>query len=268
MTTGNNYIISGGQEGKKRLHILAEALYPYTRPLLEKLGVSKGTSFLDAGCGGGDVSMMVAQMMGDNGSVTAIDFDKDIIALNKQEAADLGIQNISYETLSAYDISYSNNFDIAYARFLLSHLTEPSKALQKMAQSVKPGGKVVVEDIQFSGHFCHPACEAFNRYIEYFTTAAHSNGHNAEIGINLFSLFQQAGFHNIGFDVIQPVFNTGPGKWMAHITLDKISNTLIQQGIANNETIIQMLQELEAYTNDNNTIISLPRIFRVWGEKR
>lgn len=266
MTT-SNYIITGGHEGKRRLNVLSGVMQPYTLPLLQKLGLTPGMSFLDLGCGGGNVSMMVAEITGANGRVTAVDFDKDIIALNKQEAAELEIQNITYHSASAYDIEYSNEFDIAYARFLLSHLTDPLKVLQNMAQSVKHGGKVIVEDIQFSGHFCYPTCNAFNRYVEYFTTAARNNGHNAEIGYELFGLFQQAGFHEIGFDVIQPVFHTGPGKWMAHITLDKISNTLTQQDIATNETITQMLKELEDYTNDESTIMSLPRIFRVWGRK-
>ena len=262
-----DYIISGGKEGKSRLNILSETLYPYTRPLLEAQGVSPGHSFLDLGCGGGNVAQLAARLVGDTGTVTAVDFDETIITLAQQDAAASGLMNISFEAQSVHDIHYANRFDFAYARFLLSHLRDPFSALQRMIHSVKPGGKIIVEDVRFSGHFCYPQCEAFDQYVQYYTIAAHNNGHNAEIGPTLFSLFLQAGLQQVGFDVVLPSFNTGAGKWMAFITLDKIKNTLIHQGIASVEIINVLQHELEEFTNDQQTIMSLPAIFRVWGTR-
>ncbi|MDR3679310.1 MAG: methyltransferase domain-containing protein [Flavipsychrobacter sp.] len=262
-----NYIIDGGQAGKSRLNVLAEVLYPYTRALLEAEGLLPGMHLLDVGCGGGNVAMMTASIVGPKGSVTAIDFDSEIIALDQQDAMATGTNNIDFHAVSAYDIDYNNEFDIVYSRFLLSHLQDPIKVLKKMVQSVQPGGKIIVEDIHFSGHFCYPACNAFDDYVAYFTEAARNNGHDAEIGARLPGLFKAAGIENIRFDVIQPTFNTGKGKWMAYLTLDKIKNTLMEQGIATEESIAKMLLELERFTNDDSTIISLPRIFRVWGTK-
>ena len=47
----NEYIISGGEEGKSRLKILADVMHPYTKSLLETLGLTSGNAFLDLGCG-------------------------------------------------------------------------------------------------------------------------------------------------------------------------------------------------------------------------
>ncbi len=263
----SNYIIAGGQDGKSRLNVLAEVLYLHTRAFLEAKGLLPGMRLLDVGCGGGNVAMMTARLVGPTGSVTAIDFDREIIALDQQDVVAAGMNNIAFHAMSAYDINYDNKFDIVYSRFLLSHLERPLEVLKRMVQSVQPGGKIIVEDIHFSGHFCYPECKAFDDYVTYFTKAARNNEQDAEIGPRLPGLFRQAGIENIGFDVIQPTFNTGKGKWMAYLTLDKIKNTLIEQRIATEESIVQMLQELEVFTNDEHTIMSLPRIFRVWGTK-
>jgi ubiquinone/menaquinone biosynthesis C-methylase UbiE len=263
----NEYIISGGQEGKSRLKVLSTVLYTYTKTLLETQGLSDGKKFLDLGCGGGDVSFMAAGIVGNTGHVTAIDFDGSILALAKREAEDTGIANINFEQAGAYDISYNNEFDISYARFLLSHLTEPANALKLMVLATAPGGKIVVEDLQFSGHFCYPACPAFENYLNWYSQAATNNGHNPEIGPSLVNLFREAGVENIGFDVITPCFYTGLGKWMGHITLDKIKNTIVKQQIATTDSIDEALNELEAFTQREDTIISMPRIFRVWGTK-
>lgn len=267
MQQTGNYIISGGIEGKKRLHILSDILEPYTKPLLHNNGLIKGASFFDVGCGGGGVTLMAAKMVGDTGRVTAIDFDEEIISLDKKDAKNRHIKNTSYHAQSAYEINYSNEFDIVYSRFLLSHLQEPQLVLNNMLRSAKPGGRIVVEDIQFSGHFCHPACNAFEQYLSLFTATAQQRGQNANIGPHLVSMFKTAGIQQINFDVIQPAFNAGPGKQMAYITMDKIKSAVISEGLVDAKTVNTILKELEAFTIDESSIISLPRIFRVWGIK-
>jgi ubiquinone/menaquinone biosynthesis C-methylase UbiE len=263
----SNYIISGGAEGKSRLNLLSETLHPYTVDLLSRLGVIESKTFLDVGCGGGNVTMLASQMVGATGHVTGIDFDEEIINLAREDARKSGADNVTFLVKSAYDIEWRNEYDFAYARFLLSHLQSPFEVLQKMVSSVKPGALVVAEDIHFSGHVCYPECKSFDLYVELFKKAAFNNGHNPEIGPSLYSLFVNAGLKNIGFDVILPCYNAGPGKWMAHITLDRIKPSLLKQGLATEEQIHDMLEELEIFTKDEKTIMSLPHIFRVWGVK-
>jgi ubiquinone/menaquinone biosynthesis C-methylase UbiE len=261
------YIISGGTEGKTRLNVLSDVLKDDTSSLIEQTGPVTGKKFLDLGCGGGNVSLMVAKMVGETGHVTAIDFDEKIIALAQKDATEQKIHNISFEAKSAYDISFSNEFDIVYSRFLLSHLKDPKLVLQNMLKSAKPGGSIIVEDVQFSGHFCFPQCDAFNSYLEYYSAAAFNNNQNPEIGLSLFQLFHDAGIEQISVDVIQPCFSSGPGKWMGYITMDKIKNMVIKQGLADAAKVDKLLMQLEAFTKDEQTVISLPRIFRVRGVK-
>ena len=266
-TNSSDYIITGGKEGKDRLNILSDVLFNDTRSLLEVNGLTTGQSFLDLGCGGGNVAILAAQIVGDGGNVTGIDFDESIIELARQDAVSKGVNNVSFRTVSAYEISYNNEFNIVYARFLLSHLARPAEVLEKMLAAVKPGGKVIVEDIHFIGHFCYPACEAFNRYVALYAASAQHNHQNADIGPSMVSLFRQAGIENIAFDVIQPCFSTGPGKWMAYITMDKIKKAAKDYKLASEQEVAGILQSLKDFTEDENTIVSLPRIFRVWGTK-
>jgi ubiquinone/menaquinone biosynthesis C-methylase UbiE len=268
MKKTDTYIIKGGKDGKERLDLLSGLLTETTRSLLEANGVTTGVSFLDVGCGGGNVALMAAQMTGDTGRVTAIDFDATIIALDREDAAHKKIHNISYQAMSAYDLDFHHTFDVAYSRFLLSHLTEPRKVLANMAESVKPGGTVIVEDIDFCGHFCYPACAAFDQYIQLFTATAKKRGQHPDIGPSLFSMFEAAGIANIRFEVIQPVFSEGPGKWMAHLTMDRIRDSVLSEGLASKATLSDILDALRAFTEDGSTVISLPRIFRVWGIKK
>jgi len=263
----NQYIISGGAGGRSRLNVLSETLHDYTASHLQALGVKEGSTFLDVGCGGGNVTLLAADLSGPSGYATGIDFDEEIIALNRKEVIQAKRSNVSFHAGSVYDLAYNNEFDFAYARFLLSHLRRPEDVLQKMMRSVKRGGTVIAWDTHFSGHLSYPRSEAFYAYVDLYLRASHNNGHNPDIGPSLYSLFVQAGLTDIGFDIIFPCYHNGTGKRMAYITLDRIKGTLMTQSLATKEEIDNMLRELDTFTKDETTIMSLPHIFRVWGKK-
>lgn len=263
----NNYIISGGAEGKTRLATLSEVLADETRSLIEAQGLASGKSFLDVGCGGGFVSEMAASIVGGTGRVTGIDFDESIIALNKQSAHSRLTTNVDYQSLSANNMTFNGLFDFVYARFLLSHLHNPLSVLQKMKDAAVPGGKIIVEDVHFDGHFCYPHCAAFDRYVTDYKEAARLKGANANLGPSLPSLFRQCGLINVGFDTVQPVSDSGPAKQMAILTLGRISASLLELEIETEENLSAITNDLQTFTDDNSSIMSLPRIFRVWGTK-
>src|SRR5262249_10791451 len=70
-----SYIIRGGQAGRERLRLLARVMWPTTRELFERVGVRPGMRCLDVGCGGGDLSLDLARLVGPRGSVVGIDLD-------------------------------------------------------------------------------------------------------------------------------------------------------------------------------------------------
>ncbi len=47
-----SYVIRGGEEGKARLRIISQALWPSTLDLLTRAGIRPGMACLDVGCGG------------------------------------------------------------------------------------------------------------------------------------------------------------------------------------------------------------------------
>jgi 2-polyprenyl-3-methyl-5-hydroxy-6-metoxy-1,4-benzoquinol methylase len=60
--TSDHYRIRGGHAGRMRLRVLARVMWPTTRELLARVGVSEDARCLDVGCGGGDVTVRLARL--------------------------------------------------------------------------------------------------------------------------------------------------------------------------------------------------------------
>ena len=89
-----------------------------------------------------------------------------------------------------------------------------------MKIAIKPDGLIAIEDIEFSGHFCYPPCEAFDRYIELYQQIVKNKGGDSEIGTKLPEMIRQVGFKQVNLNVIQPNFMEEEGKLIAQITKD------------------------------------------------
>jgi hypothetical protein len=77
----------------------------------------------------------------------------------------------------------------------------------------------------------------------------------------------RAGIQEVELNVIQPAHTHGQGKLMAPLTMARISDALIAEKLATNDEVQQILTELNQIAADSETLISLPRIFQVWGKR-
>ena len=121
----------------------------YRRPLataLERLGVGLGWRCADVGAGGGDVTVALAEMVGRDGRVYAVDSDplaRDEVA--RAAAAAAHAQVIAL-TQAGEDLSLPEEVDLAFCRFLLLHVLDPVVVVRMMAKAVRSGGWVVAQE--------------------------------------------------------------------------------------------------------------------------
>jgi SAM-dependent methyltransferase len=265
--TSQRYAMRGGQEGKKRLDLLASVMLPTTMQLLDRVGLIRGMKCLDIGCGGGHVAMLMASMVGPEGRVIGTDTDGEILGLARKDAETANAGNVEFQRLDACASLWQEKFDLIYARFLLSHLSEPETCLAAMVKACRPEGTIVIEDTDFSGSFCYPSCAAYEGYKELYQKIVQHGDGDSNIGPKLPAMLRKAGVQQIELNVVQPAHIDGKGKWMAPITMSRISDALIADGLATENEVHQILTELNKTAADSETVMSLPRIFQVWGKR-
>jgi len=261
----SQYVIRGGLAGRERLRILSRVMWPTTASLFERVGLQQGMACLDVGCGGGDVTFEIARIVGPGGRVVGIDIDETKLELARREAVELNLPNIEFRLSEIGQTVAEAEFDVVYARFLLTHLSDPSKALARMLTLLRFGGLIVVEDIDFSGHFCHPDSPAFRRYIELYTQVVQRTGADPHIGPRLPALLLDTGFHKVHMHVVQPAGIEGEVKLIAPITMENIADSVLAHGLASRQEIDRVVDELYVVAEDHRTVMSLPRVVQAWG---
>jgi 2-polyprenyl-3-methyl-5-hydroxy-6-metoxy-1,4-benzoquinol methylase len=71
--------------------------------------------------------------------------DEGALEIARRAAAEAGVA-AAFARADVADPPERGAFDIAFARLLVSHLTDPMAAIRGMRDAVRPGGVVAVED--------------------------------------------------------------------------------------------------------------------------
>ena len=143
----DRYVLGTGEAGADRLRILHRAYGPGTRRFLGLAGLKPGMRVADIGCGVGQVTVDLAELVGVKGHVVGVDVSRAQLAEAHRLAHQLQLANVSWVEASALSTRLpSGSFDLVYCRYLLLHLVEPEAALGEMHRLLRPGGILVCED--------------------------------------------------------------------------------------------------------------------------
>src|SRR6202453_2313131 len=119
----------------------------YRRPLataLERLGIGPGWTCVDVGAGGGDVTVALAEIVGRDGRVYAV--DSDPTARDEVAAAAAAHSQVLAITQAGEDLRLPEPVDLAFCRFLLMHVVDPAVVIARMKRAVRAGGWVVAQE--------------------------------------------------------------------------------------------------------------------------
>jgi SAM-dependent methyltransferase len=189
-----SYVMGHDDRERRRLALQARIINPVTETLLQRAGIASGMRVLDLGCGVGEVSFLVARLVGHHGHVTAIDVDEQALAIGRQRATQLGFNNITFVQGDLHTWGSDAPFDATVGRHILIHTPDPLKVVKAALRVLRAGGVGIFQEYDFSvRHSAHPALPLFDEVMrifrEFFAKAAHGN-----MGMQLFHLAAEAGF--------------------------------------------------------------------------
>jgi SAM-dependent methyltransferase len=147
----STYALDNAGEETRRRFVALPALYdPSTKRHLRDRGLGRGWNCLEVGAGNGSIAAWLAQQVAPSGSVLATDIDTRF--LDQLDLPCLSVQQHDIVT----DPLPSGFFDLIHARLVLLHLPQRQAVLERLIEALKPGGWLVIEDLDCSNLDANP----------------------------------------------------------------------------------------------------------------
>jgi len=138
-----------------RLQLLENSMDPMTEQRLDKVGVGPGWHCLEVGAGAGSVVRMIAERVGADGRVLAVDLQPAL--LDDLDVANVEVRQLDVVTGELPEAA----FDLVHTRAVLMHIGQRDQVLPKLVKALRPGGTLLLEEVDMS-----PAFEGDNIFGE------------------------------------------------------------------------------------------------------
>jgi SAM-dependent methyltransferase len=210
---------------RERLALLERYHDPLTRRQLDAIGVSDGWRCVDVGAGGGSVTRLLAERVGERGSVLATDLDPRLL----EPLAGGRVSVLRHDLLK--EPLPQAAFDLAHARLLLMHLPCRLEGLRRIAASIRPGGWLAVLDVDFTSVRLTPSSGTWERAWSAFLDAIVASGWDPSYGARLYN-----DLHALGLEAVDAEFvrSCGPGGSVAArllgLTLERLRARMLADG--------------------------------------
>jgi arsenite methyltransferase len=129
------------------------------RLVYEALGAQLGERILDVGCGPGFYAAELLDQVGPDGSVVGVDASRQMLAVAAHRSE--GRRGVAFSQAEATSLPVDDaSFDRAVCVQVLEYVTDVETALRELHRALRPGGRVVIWDVDWmtvSWHSHDPA---------------------------------------------------------------------------------------------------------------
>jgi SAM-dependent methyltransferase len=187
------YYLGHSDRELDRLRAQARVIDPITRRFFRDAGITPGMRVLDVGSGAGDVSFLVADLVGDSGEVVGVDRGPSAVAAATARAEAQSRRNVFFREGDPAQLSFDRPFDAVVGRYVLQFQPDPATMLRKLAVHVKRGGVIVFHEVDWDGVRSWPPSPTYEQCCRSIRETLRLLRVETRMGIKLHATFLAAG---------------------------------------------------------------------------
>jgi ubiquinone/menaquinone biosynthesis C-methylase UbiE len=222
---------------------------------LAALGLRRGESVLDAGCGTGLLLEQEALAVGPEGRAEGVDSSTDMLALAEARCA--GLVQVNLHSGSADSLTFDDAcFDALSCTQVLLYVEQMERALKEYHRVLKPRGRVAIVETDWGGAILNSGDITMTQAV---FNAWSDEVPNPYLPRRLVPLLRDAGFGGIQVEAIPVVNASFTENSFSAGMLKGLANTAVRLQVIDRAQADAWLAELEALAADDEYFFCVNR---------
>lgn len=227
----SDYVYDQGfAQERTRLAGMESLWDPGTQALLDELGIgraAKGWRCLEVGAGGGS---LVQWMASRGATVVAVDIDTRFVESLASAAIEVKRLDIRTAELPR------GEFDLVHSRLVLEHLPDRRQIIDRLAASLRPGGRMVIEDYDWTPFGFEAAGADLDRVTEAILTFMRRAGFEPHYGRRVVADLAAAGLTDVrGEGRARVIDSSSPGFDFFRLSFESLRGAVVDAGLISAE---------------------------------
>jgi len=262
-----DYPLGGTQVEEERLIRQAFDYEPRARLVLDRIGVQPGSNVADIGCGPLGILHLLSERVGPLGRVVGLEREPRFAARARAEIARRGLTNVSIVDGDALAMPLKKqSFDLVHERLVMINVSARETLLAEMLSLLRPGGTVVLEEVDNVSWLCQPAHPSWDAILRAFHAVFQADGGDPFVGRRLPELLRAAGVQDI--QVAMDVDLALPGEYQRmHLVslLDSVRERVLSTGLLRDEEASTHREARVDHLSDPATTVIDKLRVQAWG---
>jgi SAM-dependent methyltransferase len=175
--------------------------------------------------------------------------------------------NVRFALGDATDTGFaSGTFDVAHIRLLLVNVAEPATVVREAARIVRPGGAVVVQEVDWLSWQCEPGLPAWTALRGVLLDLWHSRGLDPEIGRRLPMLLRTGGLCEVDATARAGIDGAGhPYRRLILTFAERFRDRILGAGLASAGELDTLVATVDRHLADPGTVVVRAMTVQAWG---
>jgi ubiquinone/menaquinone biosynthesis C-methylase UbiE len=270
-TPDRDYVLGTHDDEIARLGLQANVWRPHALAAWQQAGFNVGQTIIDVGCGPGYATLDLAELVGPDGCVHAVDRSRRFLDTLDARRRARGLENVYTIESDLDELSFDPEIaDAAWCRWVLAFVLRPRDLLARVASALKPGGVFVSHEyFDYASWRTLPKSALFEEFVTATIINWRASGGEPDIGAEIPRWLEELDFD---IESVKPlVFVITPRDYMWQWPtsfMDVGLTRLVDLGAIDPVRGAEMALEMRAITTSSRMRMITPGLVEVIARKK
>ena len=271
MSQEKDYVLGTHDEEISRLALQHRVWRPWASDAWRRAGFAVGQTLVDVGCGPGNASFDLAEIVGRSGRVVAIDRSRRFLDALEATRRQRDLPQIEVHELDLDQAALpAAGADGAWVRWVFAFVRDPRDLLARVRETLRPGGVLVAHEyLDYSTWRTSPRSAEHEEFVSIVMKSWRETGGEPDVGLDLPRWLAELEFETLSMKPIVEILSPSSYGWQwPKAFLASGLARLVELGHVTPRRADEMARAFAAAETAPHTLMVTPAVIEIIARRR